>query len=176
MHDAYRLLLERECPSWLYPVTMGATTVWERWDSMLPDGSIDPGEMTSFNHFALGAVVDWIHQVVGGLRPASPGYGRARVEPRPGPGIEWAEISLLTRGGPVTVAWRIPDGELTLEVGLPDGLPADVVLPDGRVVEVAGGGHTFSARLTRRVSRRPRAGARRATRPRRRTPRAPRPR
>ena len=54
---AYRLLLERTCPSWLYPVTMGATTVWERWDSMLPDGTINPGEMTSFNHYALGAVV-----------------------------------------------------------------------------------------------------------------------
>lgn len=147
VEDAYRLLLERECPSWLYPVTMGATTVWERWDSMLPDGTINPGEMTSFNHYALGAVVDWIHQVVGGLRPASPGYGRVRVEPRPGPGIEWAETSLLTRGGPVTVAWRVSDGELTLEVGLPDGVPADVVLPDGRVVEVAGGGHTFSARV-----------------------------
>lgn len=58
LDDAYRLLLERECPSWLYPVTMGATTVWERWDSMLPDGTINPGEMTSFNHHALGAVAD----------------------------------------------------------------------------------------------------------------------
>ncbi|PJF45699.1 MAG: alpha-L-rhamnosidase, partial [Candidatus Thermofonsia Clade 3 bacterium] len=55
---AYRLLTQRECPSWLYPVTMGATTIWERWDSMLPDGSINPGEMTSFNHYALGAVAD----------------------------------------------------------------------------------------------------------------------
>ena len=53
------MLLETGCPSWLYPVTMGATTIWERWDSMLPDGSINPGSMTSFNHYALGAVADW---------------------------------------------------------------------------------------------------------------------
>ena len=66
---AYRLPLEEGCPSWLYPVSMGATTIWERWDSMLPDGSINPGEMTSFNHYALGAVADWIYQGVLGIRP-----------------------------------------------------------------------------------------------------------
>src|SRR5262249_21416887 len=81
---AYRLLLERECPSWLYPVTMGATTIWERWDSMLPDGSINPGEMTSFNHYALGAVADWLHRVVAGLAPGAPGYRKLLIEPRPG--------------------------------------------------------------------------------------------
>lgn len=145
IEDAYRLLLERDCPSWLYPITMGATTVWERWDSMLPDGTINPGEMTSFNHYALGAVVDWVHQVVGGLRPASPGYSRVRIEPRPGPGIDWAETSLQTRQGPVAVAWRVEAGTFTLEVELPGGVPADIVLPDGRHVEVDGGRHTFSA-------------------------------
>ena len=71
--DAYHLLLQEQCPSWLYPVTMGATTTWERWDSMLPDGSINPGEMTSFNHYALGAVADFLHRVVAGLAPAAPG-------------------------------------------------------------------------------------------------------
>ena len=57
---AWRLLLQRQCPSWLYPVTLGATTIWERWNSMLPDGSINPGEMTSFNHYAFGAVADFL--------------------------------------------------------------------------------------------------------------------
>ncbi len=85
--DAYRLLLQRECPSWLYPVTMGATTIWERWDSMLPDGSVNPGEMTSFNHYALGAVADWLHRTVGGLAPAQPGYRQIAVRPRPGGGL-----------------------------------------------------------------------------------------
>ena len=69
---------ETENPSWLYPVTMGATTIWERWDSMLPDGTINPGQMTSFNHYALGAVADWMHRTVGGLAPAEPGYRRVR--------------------------------------------------------------------------------------------------
>ena len=83
---AYRLLTETACPSWLYPVTMGATTVWERWDSMLPDGSINPGEMTSFNHYALGSVADWMHQVIGGIAPAAPGYRELRIAPVPGSG------------------------------------------------------------------------------------------
>ena len=78
---AYRLLLQTGCPSWLYSVTMGATTVWERWDSMLPDGSINPGEMTSFNHYALGAVADWLHRRVAGLAPAAPGYRELRGAP-----------------------------------------------------------------------------------------------
>ena len=78
LDDAYALLLQREAPSWLYAVTMGATTIWERWDSMLPDGSINPGEMTSFNHYAFGAVADWMHRSVAGLAPA-----RARIPPHP---------------------------------------------------------------------------------------------
>ncbi len=87
LDDAYRLLLQQECPSWLYPVTMGATTIWERWDSMLPDGTINPGQMTSFNHYALGAVADWMHRIIGGITPVEPGYAaRAHRTPsRRGP-------------------------------------------------------------------------------------------
>ncbi len=98
--DAYQLLLQRECPSWLYPVTMGATTVWERWDSMLPDGTINPGDMTSFNHYALGAVADWMHRTIGGLSATEPGYAAVRVAPRPGGGLTWAETALETAQRP----------------------------------------------------------------------------
>ena len=88
MTAAYRLLLQRECPSWLYPVTMGATTIWERWDSLLPDGTVNPGEMTSFNHYAFGAVADWLHRTVAGLAPAEPGYRRIEIRPRIGAGLD----------------------------------------------------------------------------------------
>nr|WP_206686760.1 family 78 glycoside hydrolase catalytic domain [Microbacterium invictum] len=143
--DAYRLLLERECPSWLYPVTMGATTIWERWDSMLPDGSINAGEMTSFNHYALGAVADWIYQVVGGIRPAAPGYSKVRIHPQPGPGITWADTSYDSVHGPIRSSWRLDDGEFQLEVDLPVNVPAVIVLPDGRELDVIGGEHRFTA-------------------------------
>ena len=104
---AYELLLQRQNPSWLYPVTMGATTIWERWDSMLPDGSINPGDMTSFNHQAVGAVGDWLHRTVAGLAPAEPGYRLIRVTPRPGVGITSAAATHETPYGTAAVAWTL---------------------------------------------------------------------
>jgi alpha-L-rhamnosidase len=122
LDDAYALLLQRECPSWLYAVDHGATTIWERWDSMLPDGSINPGEMTSFNHYALGAVADWVHRSVGGIAPLEPGYRRVLVAPRPGGGLTWARTSLETRHGLVAVAWEAGEGDLSVTVDLPAGV------------------------------------------------------
>ena len=140
LDDAYALLLERECPSWLYPVTMGATTVWERWDSMLPDGTINPGQMTSFNHYALGAVVDWLHRTVAGLAPLEPGYAKVLVAPQPGGGLTWAQTSLQTAHGQVSVSWSLDeDGELQLEATLPDGVTGLVRLPDGTEQEIGSG-------------------------------------
>ena len=122
---AYRLLLERESPSWLHPVTMGATTIWERWDSMLPDGSINPGDMTSFNHYALGAVADWLYGVVAGIRPTQPGYAAVQLAPTPGPGLDWANGALETRHGRVECGWRrVGEGDgggFVVEVLVPEG-------------------------------------------------------
>jgi alpha-L-rhamnosidase len=142
---AYRLLLQTECPSWLYPVTMDATTIWERWDSMLPDGTINPGEMTSFNHYALGAVADWMHRTIGGIAPAEPGYRRVRVAPRPGGGLEWARSSLQTPYGEVAVSWTDGPEGLVVEVQVPDGVTAEVDLPDGTGGELAAGTHRLAA-------------------------------
>ncbi len=89
---ASRLVLERGCPSWLYPVTMGATTVWERWDSMLPNGDINLGEMTSFNHYALGAVTQWLLTDLAGLELVSPGGRQLRVAPQVGHGFTSASV------------------------------------------------------------------------------------
>jgi alpha-L-rhamnosidase len=140
---AYRLLTEREVPSWLYPVTMGATTVWERWDSMLPDGTINPGEMTSFNHYALGAVADWMHRVVGGLAPAEPGYAKVLVAPRPGGGITAAETTLVTAHGRIAVAWRVEGERLHVELEVPDGVDAVVRLAGQDERTVQGGRHVL---------------------------------
>jgi len=138
---AYRLLLERECPSWLYPVTMGATTVWERWDSMLPDGSINPGEMTSFNHYALGAVADWMHRTVAGLAPLEPGYARSLVAPQPGGGLTWARGSLETPHGTLAVHWRLEEGDLAVDVTVPAGTTALLRLPGRPEEDLAAGEH-----------------------------------
>jgi alpha-L-rhamnosidase len=142
---AYRLLLQRECPSWLYAVTMGATTVWERWDSLLPDGSVNPGEMTSFNHYAVGAVADWLHRTVAGLAPAAPGYRRMLVRPRPGGGLSRAAAEHETPYGRAAVRWARKNGTLDVDVVVPPGTSAIVALPgdDAEPVEVGSGRHSF---------------------------------
>jgi len=149
LDDAYRLLLQREVPSWLYAVTMGATTIWERWDSMLPDGTINPGQMTSFNHYALGAVADWMHRVIGGIAPLEPGYSQVLVAPQPGGGITWARSSLETRHGKVAVSWSLDDsGVMTLDLEVPEAVTAQVRLPSGGRQEVGSGRHRLTGQTS----------------------------
>lgn len=147
---AFRLLMEQECPSWLYPVTMGATTIWERWDSMLPDGSINPGEMTSFNHYALGAVADWMHRTIGGLAPATPGYRHLAIQPHPGGGLTYARATHRTPYGLADCAWRIEDGVIHIEVLVPANTTAIVTLPHhaSPPIEVGSGRHEWEYQLT----------------------------
>lgn len=124
LQTAYQLLLSTEYPSILYPVTRGATTIWERWDSMLPDGYINPGKMTSFNHYALGSVATWLHSVVGGLSPYETptsaaelgldedavGWRKIRIRPQPGGDLKWCNTSYRSGSGLVRCAWRlVPD-------------------------------------------------------------------
>ncbi|MDR7183651.1 alpha-L-rhamnosidase [Microbacterium trichothecenolyticum] len=143
LETARRLLVQTENPSWLYPVTMGATTIWERWDSMLPDGSINPGEMTSFNHYALGAVGDWLHRVVAGLAPDAPGYERIRIQPRPLAEFDHAWAEHLTPYGTARAGWSRQDGVIRVEATVPPNTTAVVVLPDGREFEVGSGAHEW---------------------------------
>jgi alpha-L-rhamnosidase len=137
---AYRLLFQHDVPSWLYAVSMGATTVWERWDSMLPDGSINPGEMTSFNHYAFGAVADFLHRVVAGLAPSEPGYRSIIVKPTPGRALTSARARQVTPYGPAEVAWRREAGRFVLEVDMPLTVTAAVFLPGRESPETVGPG------------------------------------
>ncbi|GFZ52131.1 hypothetical protein JCM24511_09904 [Saitozyma sp. JCM 24511] len=143
LHHAYRMLQSRDCPSWLSPVLLGATTVWERWDSMLGDGSINPGEMTSFNHYALGSVASFLHSVVGGLSPASPGWQEVFVRPRPGGTITSARTSFLSPYGKVECAWEIVGDRLEVDVQIPPNAQARIELP-GFSKRVGSGRRHFS--------------------------------
>jgi len=138
---AYAMLLEDTCPSWLYPVTMGATTIWERWDSMLPNGDINPGDMTSFNHYALGAVADWLHRTVAGLAPDAPGYKRIRFAPIPGGGLTHAKASLATTYGTASISWDRTIDSLTVHVVVPPNTTAVLALPGVDEVHLGSGTH-----------------------------------
>ncbi|WP_138418829.1 glycoside hydrolase family 78 protein [Sinomonas gamaensis] len=143
--SAYDLLKEEECPSWLYAVKQDATTIWERWDSMLPDGTVNPGEMTSFNHYALGAVADWMHRVVAGIAPAEPGYRRINFRPQPGGGLSHASARHETPYGTASIAWRLGNDRLEVETLVPTGTTAVLELPGADPVELCPGRHQNSA-------------------------------
>ncbi|KAK8045971.1 hypothetical protein PG996_014035 [Apiospora saccharicola] len=144
---AYRMLLEKSNPSWLYPVTMGATTMWERWDSMLPDGKINPGSMTSFNHYALGAVADWLHGTLGGISsvPGS-GWRRIKVQPVPGGDVTSAAVSFDGPHGLIKCEWRLDGTKFSMRLDVPPNSWAEVTLPS-ELGQTAGGNGTSSGRV-----------------------------
>ncbi|MDN4490238.1 family 78 glycoside hydrolase catalytic domain [Demequina sp. SYSU T00068] len=149
---AGRLLLNDENPSWLYPVTMGATTIWERWDSMLEDGSVNPGEMTSFNHYALGAIADFLHRRVAGLAPAAPGYREVEVRPLALDGLDRARATFESAYGTHEAGWeRVGEG-VRLRVVVPPNTRATVHVPGADApVTVGSGTHEWVAPATVRT-------------------------
>ncbi|GAA4777089.1 glycoside hydrolase family 78 protein [Microbacterium gilvum] len=142
--EAFAMLLEDSTPSWLSMVDKGATTIWERWDSLLDDGTVNPGEMTSFNHYALGSIADWMHREIGGIAPSSPGSRTVRIAPRPGGGLTSARARHASPYGDIAVSWTLSDGVFVLEVQVPVGVTAEVVLPSGETSTVSHGSHRFS--------------------------------
>lgn len=122
---AYKLLMQRECPSWLYPVTKGATTIWERWDAIKPNDEI---QETSFNHYAYGAVGQWMYENILGISPAAAGYGKINVKPLIGGGLKWAKGSYKCAHGKISVSWKLKGDKVILKVGIPKGITADLQL------------------------------------------------
>lgn len=144
---AYRLVMQTEAPSWLHQISLGATTIWERWDSLLPDGSLNPGQMTSFNHYALGAVIDWFHRCIAGLSPLEPGHALTLVQPQPGT-VRRAAARLTTGSGELSVRWALEGDTFKLELVVPPNAEALVILPDGTAPgRVGSGTHRYRAAM-----------------------------
>lgn len=145
--EAYMLLNRREMPSWLYSVTKGATTIWERWDGIRPDGSFQTPAMNSFNHYALGAVGEWMYGVMGGIAidPAAAGYKHILIQPKPGGGLNSVAASHITPYGIVSVSWRIDKGTMYIEVAVPPNSRATVNLPKARLDNVFEGTYRLTS-------------------------------
>ena len=155
VETAFRLLTQRTYPSWLYPITRGATTMWERWDGIRPDSSFEDPGMNSFNHYAFGAVGDWMYQNIGGIDvdPAAPGYRRSRIAPRPGAGLTSATASLETVYGTLSSSWKLDGPRFALDVAVPANTSAEVILWDARLDQVREGGAPLSGRDGVRAAR-----------------------
>ncbi|HXB94768.1 MAG TPA: family 78 glycoside hydrolase catalytic domain [Puia sp.] len=137
---AYRLLLQDSYPSWLYPVKMGATTIWERWDGIRPDGSFQTPGMNSFNHYSYGAIGDWMYRVVAGIETQEdgPGYHHSLIAPHPGGGLDSAGADLLTGYGRLSSHWRLTGDSLSMDILIPPNTTATIDIPapgGGRITE-----------------------------------------
>jgi alpha-L-rhamnosidase len=143
---AYELLLKEDFPSWLYQVKMGATTIWEHWDGIKPDGSMWSANMNSFNHYAYGAIGDWLYKVVAGINidPSYPGYKRIVIKPRPGGGIAHAKGELQSIYGKISVEWAIEDGYITINAQVPHNTKARLILPKALPEYFEGGEAVFA--------------------------------
>lgn len=135
---AFMLLMRKEYPSWLYPVTKGATTIWERWNCILPDGSFHPMGMNSFNHYAYGAIGEWMYSYIGGIKsnPEYPAYKYFTLSPHVGGGLTYAKGELITMYGKILSSWNIANGIFNYELEIPCNTSAKVVLPNAQVADV----------------------------------------
>ncbi|HPW21126.1 MAG TPA: glycoside hydrolase family 78 protein [Vicinamibacterales bacterium] len=147
LDEAYLLLNRETYPSWLYPVKQGATTIWERWDGLKPDGTFQDKGMNSFNHYAYGAVGEWMYRVMAGLEidPAAPAYKHALIQPRPGGGFTSVKASHDTPYGVIGSAWTLKDGQFELVVDVPPNTSARVWLPGAKLASVTEGGQPLAA-------------------------------
>ncbi len=128
---AYSLLLQETYPSWLYPVKMGATTIWERWDGIKPDSTFQVPSMNSFNHYSYGAIGDWMYRVMAGLDTDEdePGYKHIKIKPHVGGNFKYVSASLQTNYGTLSSAWKILTGKILFDIEIPPNSTATIYLP-----------------------------------------------
>lgn len=163
---AYRVLMQDTFPSWLYEIKKGGTTVWERWDAILDDGAINDAPlqmfrykkpknkggdgtqgMLSFNHYAYGAVGDFLYRRVVGIEAVEPTYKSFVVKPEVGGGLTYAKAHTECPYGKIAAGWEIRDGKFELSVEVPCGTEANVIMPSGKTMHVASGKHIFSEEM-----------------------------
>jgi alpha-L-rhamnosidase len=128
---AFMLLNRKDYPSWLYPVTQGATTIWERWDGQKPDGTFQSAGMNSFNHYAYGAIGEWLYNYVAGIQidPENPGYKHFFLAPHPGGGLTHAKAVYKSMYGEIKSDWKTEGNQMVYDVTIPANTTATVTLP-----------------------------------------------
>lgn len=155
VEDAYKLLLQVKCPSWLYEVKQGSTTVWEIWNALNPDGTVNLGNlskndeagMVSFNHYAYGAIGEFLYRRIAGIEINKAGYRSIEIKPIPGGDLTYAKAETLTPYGVLSVNWELHDNYFSLYIKVPETCSCMVLLPNGESYNVLGGNYTFSCRL-----------------------------
>ncbi len=135
---ARRVLLNSGYPSWLYEVDMGATTVWERWNSLLPDGTPNPDGMNSYNHYAYGSVMEFVYRRIAGIEPAEAGFKTVRIAPNPCKGLAKLKVEYETVNGKIVSSYAQKDGKIKFTVEIPEDIQAEIILPNERPIKTTG--------------------------------------
>lgn len=143
---AYKLIKQTDYPSWLYQIKKGATTIWEHWDGIKEDGSFWSADMNSFNHYAYGAIGEWLYRVVAGLDtdPAKSGYQHILIRPQPGPGLSFARASYQSMYGEIISGWKEEGRDMLVEVTIPANTTATVTLPGAKKEDVTENGEVIN--------------------------------
>ena len=144
---AYDLLLQESYPSWLYPVKMGATTIWERWDGQKTDSTFQDAGMNSFNHYAYGAIGDWMYRVSAGIEIVKPGYKHISIQPHPTKRLAYSKASFESSYGTISSGWERKDGKMIIKVKIPANTTATIILPSASADKVAEGGKILSQNI-----------------------------
>ena len=149
---AYRLLYNEDYPGWLYAVNLGATTFWEKWNSLLPDGKISEGFMNSFNHYAYGSVCEAIYSRIAGLRNLSPGWKKVMIKPQLNYRMKKMTFSYQSISGKYEISWKwTKDNRFNMIFTIPDGCEAEIVLPNGVTHNVKEGRYDYECELTKNI-------------------------
>lgn len=145
---AFKMLFNTKCPSWLYEVRVGGTTIWERWDGLKEDGTANVNEdgtggMISFNHYASGAVGDFLYRRIAGIEAIEPGYKKFKIAPKITPELTFAKAYTHSAYGKISSSWKIKDEKFILEIEVPIGSECEVIMPSGKTINVKNGKYTF---------------------------------
>ena len=157
--EAFKMLLTDTCPSWLYEMKVGGTTIWERWDALREDGTCNTGKddgtggMVSFNHYASGAVGDFLYRRIAGIEATEGGYRSFRIQPLTGGNLKWAKGSVNTAYGTVSSEWKIEDGMFTIQVQVPVGTTCTLVMPGNTQKVLGSGTYTLKEAIRERNDR-----------------------
>ena len=140
---ARRVLLNNAFPGWLYEVDMGATTVWERWNSLMPDGTPNPDGMNSYNHYAYGSVMEFVYRRIAGIEEKEAGFKKIVIAPHPAKGLPALRAEYESVSGKIVSGYAENGGKIVYEIEIPSGIEAEIRLPNEEFVFVTGGRHTF---------------------------------
>ena len=148
---AYRILYNEEFPGWLYSVNLGATTIWERWNSLLENGTISGTSMNSFNHYAYGSVCESIYSRIAGLRNVGVGWKKVIIKPHLNYRMKKIDFSYDSISGKYEIFWKWKDEKFEMNITIPNGCEAQVILPNGKSENVTGGYYHYECELDKSI-------------------------